>query len=87
MGQPSDGQPPPADSSQIPEIPNLHDPRSFEAWRRQCLETQILPRQLVADHLESVGTEMAFIRAAIVLAALEQQRLKPLNGMSTCSPS
>jgi hypothetical protein len=74
MGQPSDGQPPPADSSQIPEIPNLHDPHSFEAWRRQCLETQKLPRQLVADHLESAGTEMAFIRAAIVLAALEQQR-------------
>jgi hypothetical protein len=72
MGQSSDGQPPSADTPQIPEIPDLLDPHRFEAWRRQCLETQNLPRQLLADELESVGSEIAFVRVAIILASLEQ---------------
>jgi hypothetical protein len=74
MGQASDGQPPSADTPPIPKTPDLLDTHSFEAWRRQCLETQNLPRQLLAEKLESIGSEIAFVRAAIILAPLEQQR-------------
>jgi hypothetical protein len=74
MDNSSGGQPPTSDAICFPEVPDLCDPRAFEEWRHDCLTIRKLSRMALADLLESAGTAIAFVRAAIVLSALEDQQ-------------
>ena len=74
MGTPSDDQHPSLTRLNILPISDLSDPRAFEEWRQECIETHHVSRQNLADRLVAVGTALAFVRAASILAVLHDQR-------------
>jgi hypothetical protein len=51
----------------IPPVPDLDDPRAYAQWRDECLEIRRIPRSVIAELLESVGTDIALFRASLVL--------------------
>jgi hypothetical protein len=52
----------------VPAVPDLDDPRAYAIWRDECLTTRRIPREAVAEVLESFGTDIACFRAAINLS-------------------
>jgi hypothetical protein len=51
----------------VPPTPDLDDPRAYAVWRDECLEVRRVPRDVMAEVLEAVGSDIACLRAAMIL--------------------
>lgn len=51
----------------FPSVPSLEDTKAYAAWRDECLKVREIPHIIMAELLESIGTDIAFLRAAIIL--------------------
>ncbi len=58
----------------IPVVPDLEDPRAYAKWRDECLELKGVPKAVLAQLLESLGTDIGFVRAAMILGSASSTR-------------
>jgi hypothetical protein len=58
----------------LPAIPDLDDPKAYAVWRDECLEIRRIARDVIAEVLESVGSDIACLRAAMILGRAAKHR-------------
>jgi tetratricopeptide (TPR) repeat protein len=58
----------------LPAIPDLDDPKAYTLWRIECVEVRRIPRAIIAEVLESIGSDIAYFRAAVNLSNHPQHR-------------